>query len=260
MPFPLAHPVAALPFKRYCPRYLSFPALVVGSLVPDLGYYFRAGEFTHNLIPGGVVFDLPAALCILVVFQVARRLLISRLPPRWQHMLAMPRGSWRHNCVAIPLSALIGVWTHLFLDSMTHADGWLVLHIHLLQRGFALGAEHEYSFYDALYVAWTFFGVAAIGGFYLAGLNKELKAPCLRRRTTRFAWAGLFASMILVIALLGRGVHPALGNVAQGLATLAMMLVFFIGVPVCISSVAAPADARGETAAALNLRALPRKS
>ena len=40
MPFPLAHPAAVLPFRRYCSRWLNFPALVIGSLVPDLGYLF----------------------------------------------------------------------------------------------------------------------------------------------------------------------------------------------------------------------------
>jgi hypothetical protein len=38
MPFPLAHPVAVLPFRRYCPRFFSLPALVAGSLVPDYGH------------------------------------------------------------------------------------------------------------------------------------------------------------------------------------------------------------------------------
>ena len=28
MPFTLAHPAAVLPLKRFCPRYLSFPALI----------------------------------------------------------------------------------------------------------------------------------------------------------------------------------------------------------------------------------------
>src|SRR5437762_2617545 len=40
MPFPLAHPAAVLPLRRYCPRFLSFPALVIGSIAPDFGYCF----------------------------------------------------------------------------------------------------------------------------------------------------------------------------------------------------------------------------
>jgi len=32
MPFPLAHPAAVLPLKRFCPQRLSFSALVIGAL------------------------------------------------------------------------------------------------------------------------------------------------------------------------------------------------------------------------------------
>jgi hypothetical protein len=39
MPFTLAHAAAVLPFRPYCPRVLSFPALVVGSVAPDAGYW-----------------------------------------------------------------------------------------------------------------------------------------------------------------------------------------------------------------------------
>jgi hypothetical protein len=51
MPFPLAHPAAVLPLRRYCPKYLSFPVLIVGSLVPDVGYCLgRLNASLVNLI------------------------------------------------------------------------------------------------------------------------------------------------------------------------------------------------------------------
>jgi len=59
MPFPVAHPAAVLPLRRYCPRYLSFPALVVGSLSPDLGYLFghlHADWFSHRFWAGSFGF------------------------------------------------------------------------------------------------------------------------------------------------------------------------------------------------------------
>ena len=65
MPFPLAHPAAVLPLGRHYPRYLSFPALIIGSLSPDVGYcsgHFRLGEFSHRLLPGSSGFCTRAAL------------------------------------------------------------------------------------------------------------------------------------------------------------------------------------------------------
>jgi hypothetical protein len=48
MPYPLAHPAAVLPLRRLCPRRLSFPALVVGSLCPDVGYPLGVSRFSHS--------------------------------------------------------------------------------------------------------------------------------------------------------------------------------------------------------------------
>jgi Domain of unknown function (DUF4184) len=39
MPWTLAHPAAVLPLRPLCPHRLSFGALVVGSVSPDIGYY-----------------------------------------------------------------------------------------------------------------------------------------------------------------------------------------------------------------------------
>ena len=66
MPFPTAHPAAVLPLRRYCPRLFNFPALIIGSLVPDLGYplarfYRQFGDTSHTFY-GSFVFCLPAGL------------------------------------------------------------------------------------------------------------------------------------------------------------------------------------------------------
>src|SRR6266404_5342332 len=61
MAFPLAHPAAVLPLRRYCPRGFNFAALVVGSLSPDAGYLFgqrNVDEFSHRVV-GSFGFCLP---------------------------------------------------------------------------------------------------------------------------------------------------------------------------------------------------------
>jgi hypothetical protein len=71
MPFALAHPAAVLPLRRYCPRQLDFPALLVGSLAPDLGYAFlplHVYGFSHQFWAGSFGFCLPAGLVLVLIF------------------------------------------------------------------------------------------------------------------------------------------------------------------------------------------------
>jgi hypothetical protein len=135
MPFPLAHPAAVLPLRRYCPRWLNFPALVVGSLAPDAGYLFGehyGGPFSHRLI-GSVGFCLPLGFMVVALFYWLRSPAVRLLPAPYQRALlplcARPWGSlW-----SVLLSLLIGAWSHQLWDSFTHNDGWAVLHLPLLR-------------------------------------------------------------------------------------------------------------------------------
>jgi hypothetical protein len=135
MPFPLAHPAAVLPLRRYCPRWLSLPALVIGSLCPDAGYLFGevpVDEFSHQLL-GSIGFCVPAGLLLVVLFYWLRLPLVRVLPASYQQafipLCKRPRGSFW----VIVISLLIGAWTHQFWDSFTHKDGWFVEHLPLLQ-------------------------------------------------------------------------------------------------------------------------------
>lgn len=175
MPFPLAHPAAVLPLGRYCPRFLSFPALVAGSLSPDLGYLVTlpgAGDFSHDLL-GGTVFGVAAGLLILglgyaLVPMAIGGLWPSRVPrggdphtTAWFRSLFLP-GYKRLLCsvLALIVSLLLGVWSHLLLDSFTHTNGWLVLHIDFLRRPIAVIHQHEVRLCHLLWYVFSFIGVA----------------------------------------------------------------------------------------------------
>jgi hypothetical protein len=135
MAFPLAHPAAVLPLRRLCPQWLSFPALIIGSLTPDAGYLFekwKLDDFSHTLL-GSIAFCLPLGLLTMLAFCALRWHLVKLLPPPYRDALA-PSG--RKPCVplfAIVVSLLIGAWTHLLWDSCTHKDGWFVERIPMMQ-------------------------------------------------------------------------------------------------------------------------------
>src|SRR5580704_9645611 len=128
MPFTLAHPAAVLPFRRFCPRFFNFPALVMGSLSPDVGYCFGSldvEEFSHSLA-GSIEFCLPVGVVMVGLFYGLRHPIIEALPERHRNFfLPVCRRSISSSFVVI-VSLLIGIWIHLLLDSFTHKRGWLV--------------------------------------------------------------------------------------------------------------------------------------
>src|SRR5215471_2898907 len=79
MAFPLAHPAAVLPFRRWF-KWLNFPALVIGSLVPDAGYLVPPfDELSHRFL-GSLVFGLPVGGVILAAFYALRMPVAVRMP------------------------------------------------------------------------------------------------------------------------------------------------------------------------------------
>src|SRR5208282_2730238 len=130
MPFTLAHPAAALPFRK---TGLVISAVVVGSMAPDFEYFLRLspqGRFGHSL-PGLIIFTLPVALAVLWLFHRSVKFAIVRLlPASLQHRLVctdFPFGDVRRFALLV-LSVLVGALTHILWDGFTHRSSWLVQH------------------------------------------------------------------------------------------------------------------------------------
>ena len=142
MPFTLAHPAAVVPLKRYFDRgYLIFSALVVGSLMPDVGYLLpgaKSQNFTHTL-PGIVIFSLPAGLVILWAFHNLLKMPCLSLLPADHRRCLLPYSGvflfrpWR-QLFLISVSLLIGALTHIIWDGFTHGHGWGVQRFPFLQE------------------------------------------------------------------------------------------------------------------------------
>lgn len=140
MPWTFSHPAAVLPLRRFVPGYLSLPALMCGSLAPDVGYYldqYDIAGYAHTAA-GSVVAGVPLALACLLLFYLVRRPLWFLLPQPHRSAISplLESAPWRAKSfwLIAPVSALIGVWTHNFWDSFTHYGGWMALRIPLLQE------------------------------------------------------------------------------------------------------------------------------
>lgn len=136
MPFTISHTVAIIPLFRW--RRLDPLALVIGSMAPDLGYFVHrfafAGE-AHSLV-GSFTRALPVAGAVWLVCRLAGCFLIRPLPSRWRAAAAMVIESSRWQVSAllwVPLSMLLGIWSHVAWDSFTHQGGWVVPHVPLLE-------------------------------------------------------------------------------------------------------------------------------
>ena len=131
MPSPIAHPAAAIPFRK---AGLVFSALVAGSLSPDFGYFIPLpGSFFMYTIPGLLLFDVPVGLVLLAGFHLlAKWPLLSLLPSGLQRRLYQHAQGFSFGppkrFLLILLSLLVGSLTHVVLDSFTHSYGWVVEH------------------------------------------------------------------------------------------------------------------------------------
>jgi uncharacterized protein DUF4184 len=195
MPWTFSHPAAVLPLRRFTPKYLSLPALVCGSMSPDMSYYIGDyglgwGTYAHTAA-GSVVLDVPVGLACLLLFCVLRRPLWFLLPQPHRSALAplLESAPWRRGSFLIvaPVSVLIGAWTHNFWDSFTHYNGWMVLHLPFLH------AVCRYLQYLS-----TVVGIAALALAYVPWLRRQPhRQPGTRVDAVRY----IAAVVALVVAV-----------------------------------------------------------
>lgn len=147
MPFTLAHPAAVLPLRRRFKLLQTVP-LIVGSVAPDLPYYVPVRRLnrlwtldTHSFL-GVLWLDLPIGMAVLLFGFVFRRALTALLSPRARALCLQSVQHFRDqplHWVWAPLAIIIGAWTHLLWDSVTHDNGWVVKRVAALSAPISFG-------------------------------------------------------------------------------------------------------------------------
>lgn len=238
MPFPLAHPAAVLPLRRFCPRYLDFPALIIGSLSPDAGYAFgtlnlnlayysnNIEYFSHQPLAGTIGFCLPVGLVLVLVFYLVRLPVVRLLPGGFRRaflpLCQVPVGS----PFVIVVSLLLGALTHELLDALTHPEFWLVRYLPvLLAPVFSVG-HPRLLVCDVLYTSCTFFGAAWLALVYLRWWAQTAAVAIPRGR--QWACALLLGGAVLFIALACRGPHQLIGQFPAGIISVLLLIGFFL--------------------------------
>lgn len=200
MPVPLAHPAAVLPLRRYCPKYLSFSALIIGSVAPDFAYgiNFR-GSFqrltsgllgpaaynwlsTHGIhswdslshsVLGSVFFCLPVGLLVSLAFRATRTALVATLPNPHRDLLLPLCLRKRHSVLAWTVSLLIGTFTHLAWDSLAKDDWWFARLMPVMREDVLdVGSAHLQVF-RAVWIISSIGGTLVLIFAYLAYLRRH---------------------------------------------------------------------------------------
>lgn len=173
MPWTFAHPAAILPLRPLCPRWLSWPALVLGSMAPDLSYYVGlhgwASAFCHTPL-GVVTVCLPLSLLLLaLLLRFASPLSVLLTEPHRalvrSHLQPSPHAAWRALAVAV-LSILLGAATHLLWDSFTHEGRWGSELLPVLKAPLLEALDRQFHVTNLLQHLSTAVGVAALALVY----------------------------------------------------------------------------------------------
>ena len=226
MPFPLAHPAAVLPLRRFCPWPLHLPALVVGSMAPDLAYFlgkFHVDVFAHQFW-GSVIFSVPAGLVCLLALYTGRNVLhrslpLERQPPILRLPWPAPGPVW-----VLVLSLVVGAWTHFFFDAFTHTTGWFVLRLPWLR--FSLATVEGRSIRLCSFL-WYFCSFVGTGLVFLAfrGWQRSAIEGVGGRRRVDYWEAFLVAATLVPIEVAHHFLRNWRGMLAVAILTVLLLLV-----------------------------------
>ncbi len=127
MPLTISHPAAVIPLQKLG---LPLSALVIGSMMPDFEFFLRfsSDRVVGHTIPGIFLFCLPVGFIILFLFHtVIKKPLLSLSPQTHRNRIAAGaefKFFPLKQCFKIIFALLIGILSHLFLDSLTHENSF----------------------------------------------------------------------------------------------------------------------------------------
>ena len=212
MPFTISHAAAVLPFTRPLARWRLLSAAVIGSMVPDFGWFlpWRPTRFETHSLDALLTFCLPMGLATYWLFQrLIRTPVLELLPPgayarwRWSEAPADYRSlkQWLWAACGI----LAGAVTHLAWDAFTHEGGRGVRMIPMLEEPVVLIRGHVISGVHLVQDANSLIGLIAVALVVAYGLRagKPGDAAVPRRLSARERYAWTVAYVGVAAALSG---------------------------------------------------------
>ncbi|CAI3925885.1 unnamed protein product [Commensalibacter communis] len=160
MPWTFSHPAVVFPIKQSkIGKFLNLPALIIGSIFPDLFYsvgLFKLATKAHHII-GWFYTAFPLCVLLFIILSIFSTNLNKILP-----ITIEPCKQWgRSNCLIIIFSLFIGAVTHIVWDGFTHETGNFVKNIHFLQYNLieTISNRQELRIYKFLQYAGSVLGL-----------------------------------------------------------------------------------------------------
>lgn len=202
MPFTAAHPAILVPLKKVPEKYISWTALIIGSMVPDMEYFIwlSSGSFLSHTRMGIFYFDLPMTFLLAFFWQQSAVFICRK---RWPYLKAQylhqrieyfPDYLKKH-WFKFTVSALVGILSHLAWDSFSHAKGYMAVNV------FPVLIEHIsiMGIYTRLcYVVW--YVSTIVGLLAIAATMFDFKAV-FRHRSGNFKSNLIFMLKVELIAI-----------------------------------------------------------
>jgi hypothetical protein len=204
MPFTLAHPAVVLPFGRQLARWRLLSAALIGSVVPDFGWFmpWRPARFETHSVNALLTFCLPLGLAAYWLFQrVIRRPVLELLPSaaymRWHGSSTPADYKSLKQWVLAACGVLAGAISHLIWDAFTH-EGARGLRLFPGLEGSAVEIDGHYLTGPHLMQdAHSLIGVIIVVAIVLYSLRPGRAAASWPRRrlqrAERAIWIGVFA-------------------------------------------------------------------
>ena len=163
--------------------------------------------YAHTVV-GSVLLCVPIGLVALIIFHAVRRPLCYLLPQPHRDalrpMASRPLPLTRQRFVGICASILLGAWTHLLLDSLTHRSGWIVQRLDLLQKMVFQIGHADFPVYQLLQHTGSTLGTVLLVYAYVAWLRRQPRSSRARSDwlsdRSRIIILALLAASALVLA------------------------------------------------------------
>lgn len=171
MPLTFAHPAVVIPIKKFG---LPLSALIIGSVVPDFEFFLRISStrtIAHTF-PGVFIFCLPLGLILYFIFHsIIKKPLLSLLPSAHQSRILNNSKPLRtfplYHFFKITSALLLGIFSHLLLDSITHENSFLTAHLPFLSYSFLIAPFGSFNLCFLLQHFFSFAGTTIMILWYL---------------------------------------------------------------------------------------------
>jgi hypothetical protein len=243
MPWTFVHPAAVLPLRKLGLKRLSFGGLVVGSVVPDIGYYvgrFDLAAIAHTTL-GLMILCLPTGLVLFALVRVLHYPVANLLPqPHRSALLSMPQVPRLISLpiiFAVSVSITIGAMTHNAWDSFTHPAGYVVTKLPLLRETVWVLGNANIRVYEILQHSSTLVGLFLVLVAYVRWLKRADVGPVTPRVSSdRWRYTLLFG-LVAASMILATPVAHAMST-ADGRVNGSVLIVRFV---ICATSIYAVA-------------------